>query len=128
MSCYPDIEEVDYTAGRIYFRFMPGDTVVLSFQFLDDDLSGLHGTNVPADLSACQISVRMMTPPTVLVATLSRDDANGIVHAQFDETATDALPDRSRYEYTVTLTDTAGREMTPVSGRVYIGGSNCDGC
>jgi len=120
MSCSQ--ASVDYTYGHIDFTFNQGDSVILSFQFLDDEATEQTGVDVPIDITGKIFSIKMVTPDNVLAAVLSREDALGIVCAEFDQKETDKLADRSKHHYKVLVTDADGREFTPVVGYVRIGG------
>jgi len=124
---HDDAVSVDYTAGHIDFSFNQGDSVVLSFQFLDNDKTVTTKTDVPASIAGYAVAVDLVTDGATLVGVIARDDVNGVVVAEFDQTITDKLPDRSRYRYTLLLTDADGREFRPVKGHVHIGGYDC-GC
>ena len=115
--------EVDYTAGLADFHFNQGDSVILSFQFLDDDATTTLKRDVPVNIAGRGVTVTLFTPTGSLAGVISREDAYGIICAEFDQKDTDALPDRSRHNYKVLITDADGREFTPVRGHVHIGGS-----
>jgi len=124
---HDDAVSVDYRAGHVDFSFNQGDSIVLSFQFLDNDLTAASQTDVPASIAGYAVAVNMVTDEATLVGVIARDDVNAVVVAEFDQTITDKLPDRSRYRYTLLLTDADGREFRPVKGHVHIGGYDC-GC
>jgi hypothetical protein len=118
---------VDYTAGHIDFSFNQGDSIVLSFQFLDHDMTVSTKTDVPASIAGYVVTVNLVTDEATLPGVIARDEPNGVVVAEFDQKETDKLHDRSKYRYTLLLTDADGREFRPVKGYVYIGRHDC-GC
>lgn len=122
MSYCEDTVDVNYTAGRADFHFNQGDSVVLSFQFLDEDATTTTRTDVPVDITGRGVTVRIFTDEGVLDGVVSREDTQGVISAEFDQKDTDRLPDRSKHAYKVLLTDADGREFTPVRGHVHIGG------
>ena len=123
MSYCDDAVSVNYTAGKADFHFNQGDSVILSFQFLDEDETTTLKRDVPVNITGRGVSVKIFTDNGTLDGTISREDAYGIICAEFDQKDTDTLPDRSRHSYKVLITDADGREFTPVRGHVHIGGS-----
>jgi len=124
---HDDAVSVDYRAGHVDFSFNQGDSIVLSFQFLDNDMTVTTKTDIPASIAGYAVAVTLVTDEATLVGVIARDDVNGVVVAEFDQKETDKLPDRSKYRYTLLLTDADGREFRPVKGHVHIGGYDC-GC
>ena len=113
---------VDYTSGRIDFIFNQGDTVILSFRFIDENASETSQHDVPFDITGKTVAVTLTTPSGPVSGVLTRDDSNGIVVAEFSQQDTDKLVDKTKHPYKVLITDAEGREFTPVIGHVILGG------